>query len=340
MKYKINSKSTLKDLISELDILGNGFLAIVNEDEKLIGIITDGDVRRAILNDVTDIDQIINKNPKKVSEGTPKQRIISLLKDLHRKHMPVVDNEGKLVEVVYLDDIEFNHKPNKVVIMAGGLGARLGELTKITPKPMLYVGDKPILDHIIESFKDYGYTNFIISVNYKSEQIKDYFLDGSHLGVNIEYIEEKTRLGTGGALSLLDTIPAESFFVINGDVITSLNFEKLMAYHEENQSVATMCTHQHEVQIPYGVIKTDGESNILKLEEKPIVRFHVNSGIYVLCPSVLNYLPKNEYFDLPSLFSLLLSNKQMVKSFELTDFWVDVGNPSDYQNINSKLTLV
>lgn len=338
MKIVLTEQVTFKDLIAKLNDYGSGFLAIVDSKNKLVGILTDGDVRRAILNDVQDIQCIFNKNPVTVPEGTPRQKIISLLKDIHRKHMPVVDNNGKLTEVISLDEIEFNHKPNHVFIMAGGLGTRLGELTKNTPKPMLNIGTKPMIVHIIEAFKDFGYTHFTISVNYKSEQIKNYFKDGSNFGVHVDYIEEKKRLGTAGALSLLKNTQLHPFFVINGDVLTSLNFEDLMVFHVGSLANATMCVREYEMEVPYGVINTDLNNNILDLQEKPVKKFLINSGVYVLNPSALSNIPSDEYFDMPTLFEELIAKGLPVKTYQISDYWIDVGSVDDFQNANARLT--
>ena len=338
MKIILTEKVTFKYLIEQLDYFGMGFLAIVDKENTLVGILTDGDVRRAILNDVKDVESIFNKNPVIVPESMPKKKVITLLKTLHRKHMPVVDSCGRLVEVITLDDIEFNQKPNHVIIMAGGLGTRLGELTKNTPKPMLNIGDKPMIVHIIEAFKDYGYNKFTLSVNYKSEYIKEYFKDGSDLGVDIDYIEETKRLGTGGALSLLKQLPKDPFFVINGDVLTSLNFERLMSFHINSHSSATMCVRNHEIQIPYGIIKIDQDNNIRALEEKPLKKYLINSGIYVFDPEVINLIPTNEYFDMPSLFESMISKGMTAKTYESSEFWIDIGSLADYKNANDKLS--
>ena len=251
--------------------------------------------------------------------------------------MPIVDSDGILKDVIVLDDSEFNLKPNWVVIMAGGLGTRLGELTKDTPKPMLKVGVKPMLEHIIDMFVSHGFTKFMLSVNFKAEIIKDHFKNGSDFGIEVRYLEEKKRLGTGGALSLIDIEVNEPFFVTNGDVLSSLDYEELLDFHNKENSDATMCTRKDSYQIPYGVIDIDNENNIVTMKEKPCIEFFINTGIYALDPKVLKYIPKGKFFDLPSLFDILKSNHQTTKSFEITDYWVDMGKPSDYEAINKKM---
>jgi NDP-sugar pyrophosphorylase family protein len=262
--------------------------------------------------------------------------MVNYLKSVHRRHIPLIDDEGRLVRVFTLDELEYNLKSNWVVLMAGGLGTRLGELTKDKPKPMLELGGKPMLEHIIDMFVSDGFTKFMISVNYKSEVIKDYFKDGQHLGVEIKYLEEVKRLGTGGALSLIDIELNEPFFVTNGDVLTTLSYSKILEFHNQNQSIATMCVKEEEYQIPYGVIETDTDKNILSMVEKPVKKFFINTGIYVLDPQVIKYVPKDEFFDLPSLFQKLGDIGQSTKAFEITDYWIDLGRPSDFLNVSNK----
>jgi len=257
------------------------------------------------------------------------------LKKIKRRHLPLVNDENIFVEMFTLDEIDFNTEPNWVVIMAGGLGTRLGELTKDTPKPMLEVANRPMLEHIIELFVSHGFTKFILSVNYKSEVIKDYFKDGSDFGIEIKYIEEKKRLGTGGALSLINFEINEPFFVTNGDVITSLDFRKVLQSHNNENAKATMCIRRDNYQIPYGVIEVDKKNNITKIEEKPKYDFFINTGIYVLDSECLNYIPKNEYFDLPTLFKILGKNNESVKSYEISEYWIDIGHKEDYIKINN-----
>lgn len=335
----LSNNSSFKEAIRLLDKNGHGFLAVTDEQGKLIGILTDGDVRRAILNDQSELVDIINKKPVTMLEGVSKKKVFYELKKLYRKHMPIVDDSGVLKDVFILDEDEFNLKPNWVVIMAGGLGTRLGELTKDTPKPMLPVNNKPILKHIIEMFISHGFTRFMLSVNYKANVIKDYFKDGSELGIEIKYLEETKKLGTGGALSHINIPINDPIFVTNGDVLTSLDYEELLTYHNRSGSQATMCIRESSYQIPYGVVEVDSEQNILNLCEKPVSKFFINTGVYVLNPNVLSYIPDNEFFNLPDLFGILQQKKYVTKSFEMSDYWVDMGHPEDYALIKEKLEL-
>jgi len=334
----LSEASSFKDAIELLDNNGNGFLAITNKLGQLVGILTDGDVRRAVLDGKTELSTIMNTKPMTMNEGQSREKVILKLKKLHRKHMPIVDDNMLLKDVVILDEEGFNLKPNWVVIMAGGLGTRLGKLTKDTPKPMLEAGSKPMLEHIIDMFVSHGFTKFMLSVNYKSEIIKEYFNDGSGFGIEVKYLEEKKRLGTGGGLGLIDIELNDPFFVTNGDVFSSLDYIELLEYHKEQNAAATMCIRKDIYQIPYGVIEVDDKNNIVTMEEKPVKEFFINSGIYILDPKVLSYIPKDEFFDLPSLFDILKNSGEKTKSFKIIDYWIDIGSPSDYKAIIKKLS--
>jgi dTDP-glucose pyrophosphorylase len=333
-----NDHTSFEDAIRYLDENGNGFLAVVDGDNKLIGILTDGDIRRAILHKKTDLKDIINRHPVTLNSTVPRRQAIQYLKSIHRRHLPLVDDDNRLIDVIILDDIEFNAKPNKVVIMAGGHGTRLGELTKNIPKPMLTVGNKPILEYILTHCYEHGFTNIYISVNYKSEVIKEYFRDGSNFGLNIRYIEEKERLGTAGALSLIEETFQEPFIVINGDILTTLNLDILLNHHINTKSDATMCTREIEYQVAYGVVNIDG-TRITSLKEKPTQKVSINAGIYVLSPSVIKFIPKRQYYDMTSLFEQLLQNGLSVNSYPLKDYWIDIGQIQDYESANKDMQI-
>tara|TARA_R110001583_G_scaffold26571_4_gene95772 strand:- start:16625 stop:17659 length:1035 start_codon:yes stop_codon:yes gene_type:complete len=336
--FTLTPESTLYEAIQSLDDAGIGFLAFIDENQHLIGILTDGDLRRGILNKKTELIDIINTSPTTVQYNTPKRNIIAKLKHLHRRHMPLVDNNNIFKGVFSLNDIEFASKNNPVIIMAGGLGSRLGELTKETPKPMLHVGDRPMLRHLVEQFRDQGFRHFIFCLNYKKEVIREYFDSGEKLGVNIQYVIEKKRLGTAGALSLLPSEITKPFFVVNADVLTNIDFNTLLDFHIENSNVATMCVQQFEQKIPYGVVVSDEKKNILDIKEKPSTTFNVNAGIYVLNPETLNSVPKNTFFDMPTLFQNLIEKKQNCRAFNLQDYWLDIGQKSELNQANKDMS--
>jgi len=331
--FLLTSESSLLDAVKALDSAGIGFLAFVNESNVLVGILTDGDLRRGLLEQKTELKNIINTDPMTVKFDTPKHEIIAKLKGLHRRHMPLVDENNIFKGVFSLDDIEFISRDNIVVIMAGGLGTRLGELTKDTPKPMLYVGDRPMLRHLVEQFRDQGFRQFIFCLNYKKEVIKNYFGDGEAFGVKIDYVVEDKRMGTAGALSLIKTELKQPFFVINADVLTNVDFNCLLKFHKEKGNIATMCVRKFEHQVPYGVITTNKQASITNIQEKPNFSFNVNAGVYALEPHILNYIPENEYLDMTTLFEKLMSNNSC-SAFNLYDYWLDIGRKEDFNKAN------
>lgn len=335
-KLILNNDTKFSDAIKILDENGNGVLPVVDKSNKLLGLITDGDIRKAILHNQLDLEHIINKNPYKLNIKSSKMQRIQYLKSIKRRQLPLVDDAGKFMTLFTLDEVEFNRKDNAVIIMAGGLGTRLGELTKDTPKPMLHVGNKPLLETIIEKFIEFGFHKFYLSVNYKKDIIKDYFQDGSNWGIEIIYLEEDKRLGTGGALSLIEETLSEPLIVTNGDVLTNMDFDELLNFHKFKRSEATMCIREYEHVIPYGVIETDGDI-ITKLSEKPRMKFNINTGVYVLNPSVLQRIPKNEYYDLPSLFSSLIEAKISPYYYQLTDYWIDIGRVEELERAQRDL---
>jgi len=340
MKSLVLTKNTLIDeVLTTLNDNGNGFLPIVNDDNKLIGVITDGDIRRSILNKVYKVEEIINKNPITARNSDTHVEIKRKLKELHRRHMPVLDEAGYLIEVVSLDEFEFIEKDNWVVIMAGGLGSRLGELTKDTPKPMINVGRKPILLSIIEHFKSQGFCRFILCINYKGEIIENFFKDGSEFGVKIQYTKESKRLGTAGALSLIDFEMAHPFFVVNGDVLTTINHEDFMNFHVVNKATATMCVKKAHYQVPYACVEFDSTMSLQYVREKPNLEYFVNTGMYILNPDVLSKIPKNEYFDMPELYNKLLAENLPTKVFPIDDYWLDLGKPEDLSRAQQDLTI-
>ncbi|WP_066399561.1 nucleotidyltransferase family protein [Cytobacillus eiseniae] len=314
------------------------FAVVVDEYTHILGTVTDGDIRRGLLKGLsldTSIQEVMNDLPVYEQIGKKRLYYYELMKKLKLKQLPIVNQEKQIQDILFLDDAEQQafQKKNTVILMAGGLGTRLRPLTDHVPKPMLKVGDKPILETIIDSFKGFGFTNFILSVNYKKDMIKDYFQDGRHLGVNISYIEETKRLGTAGALSLLSDKPGHPFFVMNGDLLTKINYDQLLNFHNETNSAATMCVREYEYQIPYGVLATENH-RLLSIEEKPIHKSFVNAGIYVLSPDVLKSVPQNEFFDMPDLFKQLMNEQQEVSAFPLREYWLDIGRMDDYEKAN------
>jgi len=337
-KISISPEATIKEAIETID-RGVMQIALVVENDRLLGTMTDGDIRRGFLSGRTLTDKIeglYNTTPLTGTLDQAREDIVQLALTRGIKQLPILDDTGKLIGVEYIDDyLRGPKKSNTIVLMAGGLGSRLRPLTADTPKPMLTVGSKPILETILESFSSYGFHNFYFSVNYKAEKIREYFNDGSQYGVNINYLNETTRLGTAGALSLLPKEIDEPIIVMNGDLLTNVNFERLLNYHLLAEADATMCVREYKLQIPYGVVETEG-ATIQTIIEKPTQNFFVNAGIYVLSPAALEQIPENKHFDMPQLFQTLIEQKHKICSFPITDYWMDIGQPNDFDQANSE----
>ena len=338
-EIKLKSTATIKEALVLIDKGAMQIALVIDEENKLIGTLTDGDIRRGLIRGLglnNSIETIIFKTPTVVKISDTKEDIlqIALSKKLHQ--IPVIDDNGKVIGIQQIDELlKPKNKSNKVILMVGGLGTRLRPLTENTPKPMLKVGNKPILKTIVEKFAQYGYTNIIMCVNYKSDVIQDYFGDGKKFGVNIEYILEEQRMGTAGALSLLKSKPNEPFFVMNGDLLTNVNFGHLAEFHRLNNSIATMCVREYDFQVPYGVVRID-DNKILSIEEKPTHKFFISAGIYMLSPESLEYIPQNEFYDMPTLFQKLISENKNTISFPLQEYWLDIGRIEEYKKANEE----
>ena len=335
VKENFSIKETLK-------IIDNGAIrlaVVVDNNNKVKGTISDGDIRRAILRGFSLHDPIKNiyfKDPILAKKGESSEAIIKKAIENKIYQIPVVDEENSLIEIIDLATLLKNkRRKNLVILMAGGLGSRLRPLTDNIPKPLLKVGDKPILETIINNFKNSGFENFLISVNYKKELIKNYFKDGRKLGVNIDYLDESKRLGTAGALSLIKNKSKEPFFVMNADLLTNINFSKMLDFHIEHNSTATMAVIEQEFQIPYGVIEID-DLKITNIKEKPMYKFYINGGIYLLNNETLDYIPKNKFFDMPTLFEKLIKNNKKILSFPIHEYWLDIGRIEEYKKAQSE----
>lgn len=338
----IKEDNTILEAMRLIESNSKGILIVVDNKNKILGTITDGDIRRAIMLEKSvrsSIVDLYNKNCIYIDETVDIINIKKLFIENKIKLIPVVNNDKNVINYYEIDDlIDYNRieKENVVLIMAGGLGTRLRPLTDDIPKPMLKVGNKPILETIIEQFKDYGFTNILISVNYKADIIENYFRDGKDFGVSINYIKESQQLGTGGAIKLAQKHLDKPFFVINGDILTNVNFCNLLQYHLENKFSITIGSRIYETQIPYGVLNLD-ESCVTSLEEKPIYSYTVSGGIYVLNPEIISNIPENQYFNITELIDKLMENNERVGSFPIRGYWMDIGKIEDYHKANEDI---
>ncbi|RIX47311.1 CBS domain-containing protein [Paenibacillus nanensis] len=335
----ISPHSSIMEALFIIDKGSVQIALVVDEEQRLIGTITDGDIRRGILRGIelnSEVRLIMQSSPIVSTEDDSPEIVFAKMKNYHLKQIPIVDKLGKVVRLELLDEmIKFKRNDNWVVLMAGGLGSRLGELTKHCPKPLLKIGTKPILEVILENFIANGFYRFIISVNYKAEMIMSYFGDGSRWGVEILYVQENKRLGTAGALSLLPFLPDEPIIVMNGDLLTKVNFKQLLDFHIETKSKATMCVREYEYQVPYGVVRVNND-RLEGIEEKPVQRFFISGGIYVLSPDALQYIPQDTFYDMPSLFDKLLQLEAATSAFPIREYWMDIGRLDDFERANSE----
>jgi dTDP-glucose pyrophosphorylase len=333
----ISEEKSIREAIEQLNENCLQVLLVVNSEKVLLGTVTDGDIRRSILSNIPldkPIIRIMNKNPKFIYEGeTEKARVLMVKYKL--KNIPVVDEFKKVIDLVLIEDIiegkeKFSLKSNQVFIMAGGKGSRLDPFTKILPKPLIPVGDKPIIEIIMNGFHKFGFNNFIISLNYKAEIIKLYFLENAN-GFNVSYTHEDVPLGTAGALQLAKDRLTETFIVSNCDVIIDVDFDKLLAFHKQNKNFATVVGVVKHMQIPYGVIEVK-DNKLHQMTEKPEYDFVINSGVYVLEPEIIDLIPENEPYNMPELLLKAKGLGHRIGVFPISNKWFDIGQWEEYQN--------
>lgn len=320
---------------NDLDDRSRVVLYVIDSHHKLVGSIMDVDIRRAImqnnLSPETKVSEIMNSSPRKIIEGelvdTQTYKVWKRF-----QYIPIVDKEGVLLS--YKENHEIYNYSNKVIIMAGGLGTRLRPLTYETPKPMLKLAGKPILQEIIESFKLKGFSNFLISVNYKAEIIKNFFKDGRNFGVKINYLEEKERLGTCGSIKLAQNLINEPFFVINGDILASIDYEQLLQTHKKEGNDITICTFPYHYTIPYGVVEKKGQTVII--EEKPTHIYQINCGVYLINPNLLPLIHQHSYLDMPDFIQEAILKNFKIGTF-MIDEWIDIGNLDDFYKAKDRV---
>lgn len=340
----VEMQNNIRNTIEVINRGSMGIALILDENRMLRGTVTDGDVRRAILRGV-ELDEkvfrIMQNDFLYVTENNVNDKwIMKSFKKRKIKQLPVLNQYKIPVGIFLLEDIYTrSYKKNIVILMAGGRGTRLKPLTNEIPKPMLKVGGKPILETIIDSFKKLGYIKFFISVNYKSHVIENYFQDGTSFGVKIKYLRENKRLGTAGAINLARKYITRPFFVMNGDVLTNLNFYNLMNFHNEYNYNMTIATRNYTFDVPYGVLKYN-EDKIFSVDEKPKMSFSVNGGIYVLSPDMLDGIPDNQYFDMTELINNAIEENKRVGNYPIREYWLDIGHMQDYYKANQEIDNV
>lgn len=330
----------MRDLLKLVDRNGKGIALVVGDGNRLLATITDGDIRRAVLEglnlDATVLDLMEERSrreiakPISVLEGTPEEVIFQLMRRHGLRHIPIVDREGRLIDLVLSPNIRFEDKlPVRAVIMAGGSGLRLRPLTQAMPKPMLHVGDRPLLERTVRHLSQAGIYQIVIAVHYLANKIVDYFGDGKSFGVDISYIEEKIPLGTAGALSLISPMTG-STLVINGDVLTNINVRALIDFHRDQNAELTIGVSQYDVGIPYGVVKMEG-AHVKSITEKPMVHYFVNAGIYLMESALQTKLRPGEPCSMTDFLTRILADGHQVIGFPIQEYWMDIGQWGNYQ---------
>ena len=323
----IGADASLRDALQVIDSGGKQIALIVGDTGVLEGVVTDGDVRRALLAGRTLEEPVAGFESREflsARDNEPHKRLLQRMREHSIHQLPVLTQDGEPVDLLFLDELlQVQASSADVVIMAGGRGVRLGSLTDHCPKPMLEIAGKPILEHIISELTGQGFVRIALSVNYLKQQIMDYFADGTSFDAEISYIEESKPLGTGGALSLY-TPKSRNIMVINGDVLTGINFQNLLRFHEREDPDCTVCVQTHRFEVPYGVIELK-DNDITSLAEKPVLTQFVNTGIYVLKDNLITSMEPNEQFDMTDLLLDLIDKKCAVKAFPLHESWIDIG---------------
>lgn len=337
-KAMLPASASIGEAIRNLDETAIKIVMVANDAGILEGTISDGDIRRGLIKGFNlnqSISNIVNRRFLVVPPDMSSELVMQLMIANKIHQIPVVNSKYQVVGLHLWDEITTPPlRSNQMVIMAGGLGTRLLPHTEKCPKPLLPIAGKPILEHIIERAKLEGFNHFVLAICHLGHMIEDYFAGGEQLGVRIEYLREDSPLGTAGALGLL-SLPEAPFVVTNGDVMTDIRYGELLDFHTRYGAAATMAVRAHEWQNPFGVVQTEGVE-IIGFEEKPIVRSHINAGIYVLDPGALNYLRINENCDMPSLFERLQANNQRTVAYPMHEPWLDVGRPDDLIRANKE----
>jgi dTDP-glucose pyrophosphorylase len=337
----VTNDASVRDTIASMNDSGWQAAVVVDGGDRLLGLVTDGDIRRGLLRGVdlaAPVGEVVNRSPLTVGVDESDGATRALMRERGIHLVPVVDDDGRVRGIATLDGLPDRFdQPNPVVIMAGGVGRRLRPLTENYPKPMLQVGERPILETIVTSFAAQGFRNVYLSVNFRAEVVRDHFDDGSRFGVSITYLEEDEPLGTAGALSLLPPGIQHPIVVMNGDLITRLSVTTLLAFHANAAAAATMAVREATFDIPFGVVEVD-ETAITTITEKPTRRHLVNAGIYVVDPEVAASVPTGTYLDMPTLFNGLIADGRRTAAFPLHEYWIDVGRLDELERARAEWT--
>lgn len=341
-KALIGPEATFRDALVSIDSTGAGMALIVDGERRLLGVLSDGDLRRALIRGAGLEDAALtgaNREPFCIDQHQDRAATLAMLRAHGLRQLPVLDAGRRVVGLTTVSDfLNIPIRSNPVVIMAGGKGERLAELTRDTPKPMLKVGPRPILDTIVGNLSGQGFRNFWFAVNYKAEQIERHFGDGSGLGLDVRYLRESKPLGTCGALALLPP-QDQPLIVTNGDVLAKVDYGHVLDSHIEAGADATVVVRDYEMQVPFGVINAEA-GQILRIDEKPTQSYTISAGAYVLSPAALGMVPTDAYYDMPSLIADLIAGGLSVRQQRAEGYWMDIGRPPDYAQANADFRAV
>ncbi len=333
----------MEEVVEVIDRGAAQITLVIDAERRLLGTVTDGDIRRALLRGMqlnTPVDRIMHRDFRVLPASATEKEALALMRRETLHQIPALDEQGRVVRLFLLEElIKPKARCNPVVIMAGGKGQRLRPLTENCPKPMLRVGGKPLLEIILEQCIEAGFQDFYLAVNYLKEQIQDHFGDGKRWQARIHYLEEDQPLGTAGALSLIPRRPSEPLLVLNGDVLTRVDYSRLLRFHAEHAAAATLCVREHSFQSPHGVAETDGP-RMISLREKPTFRWLANAGVYCLDGSVLSRIPSQGPYDMPELLASLASDGEMVGAYPIHEYWLDIGRPPDFESAQTDFGAV
>lgn len=336
----VGTESSIREVMVCIDGNAQGIALVVDSEHRLLGTVTDGDIRRAILANV-DLDlpvqtllerraPAIHPIPLTAQVGTPDADLLRMMSEYNLRHIPLVDEDTRVIDVALLSKLVREYElPLTAVVMAGGYGSRLRPVTGELPKPMVPIGDRPLLELILKQLRKAGIRYVNLTTHYKGDVIARHFGDGRSFGLEIRYVEEDQPLGTAGALGLLET-SNDPLLVINGDILTRVDFHAMLDFHRQHGADMTVAVHQHEIRLPYGLVEIEG-TKVIGISEKPVLRHFINAGIYLLNPGMCRFIPTGHSYDMTDLISRLIAEGCRVVSFPVREYWLDIGQTGDYQ---------
>lgn len=344
--FLVGPDTTIRDAMEAIDRNAKGIVLVVDADRRLLATVTDGDVRRAILAGLDPDERLDALLARKTEEpfvepvtapvGTDTADLLHLMSELSLRHVPLVDPAGRVVDLAVQSDLMREYDlPLTAVVMAGGFGTRLHPLTEETPKPMLPIGGRPLLEHVIDQLRACGIRRVNLTTHFRADAISAHFGTGEKFGVAIEYVNEDEPLGTAGSLSRLSQSD-EPLLVMNGDILTRVDFRAMLDFHREHQAAMTVAVRGQDFEVPFGIVSAEGE-RITAIHEKPVFRYFINAGIYLLDPSSRPHLPTDGHFDMPQLIERLIGAGERVVSFPVREYWADIGQPASYEQAEHDL---